>query len=141
MKRSRKSENAEAALKPAEVAWLKKIGLKISELREQRGWSQDALATSIGVHRNTIINLENANKSTGIEILVKCLVAMDVDLWKFFGGAAKAAPAEPIELQIIIDQLKALIQLKSSTDPKKKNAADWISGNIETFHELYVRKR
>lgn len=142
MKRSRKSEDVNAEVNGSHVqAWTKKVGQAVAKHRDELGWSQDALAAAAGVTRTTVIGLENGNRSVGLDAILRCLLAMNVDIWKLFGGPAKQAPQIPIDQSIVLDQLKELIALKASTDPKKKRAADWISGNIETFHELYVRKR
>lgn len=142
MKRSRKSENVDAEVNVSHVqAWTKKVGQAVAKHRDDLGWSQDALAAAAGVTRTTVIGLENGSRSVGLDVILRCLLAMNLDIWKLFGGSVKHAPQLPVDQAVVLDQLKELIELKASTDPKKKRAADWISGNIETFHELYIRKR
>lgn len=56
---------------------------RIKELREQKGWSQAELADKLGVHRITIVRIENG-KSKNIELLSRIADLFGVSLKEFF---------------------------------------------------------
>lgn len=52
------------------------LGLAVRALRERRGLSQGALATSVGVDRKTINRIENGHHSTSITTLAAIAVSL-----------------------------------------------------------------
>ena len=49
----------------------KSVGLKIRNLREKKGWSQEELAHEAGLHRAYIGHIERGEKNIGIQNLEK----------------------------------------------------------------------
>ena len=49
----------------------KTVGLKIRNLREKKGWSQEELAYEAGLHRAYIGHIERGEKNIGIQNLEK----------------------------------------------------------------------
>ena len=49
----------------------KSVGLKIRNLREKKGWSQEELAYEAGLHRAYIGHIERGEKNIGIQNLEK----------------------------------------------------------------------
>lgn len=56
------------------------IGAKITELREARGWTKQALADKSGVARRQIFNLETGEHHPNIDTLEKVLKAFNMTL-------------------------------------------------------------
>jgi len=44
---------------------------RVKEIRDQRGWSQEKLARSVNVSRQTIINIENHNSMRQVMIILE----------------------------------------------------------------------
>lgn len=56
------------------------LGIKVANIRHEKGWSIDRLAEESGVGRRTIINLEGAIKTPRIDTLFAVAAALDVPL-------------------------------------------------------------
>lgn len=56
------------------------IGKRISELRKERGWSQDQLAKTVKASRDIIGKYEREENSPSIEMAIKIADAMDVSV-------------------------------------------------------------
>lgn len=61
-----------------------KFGLKVKELREQKGHSIEYLANISNVDRNYISDIEKGQRNVSIEIIEKILTALDTDFGAFF---------------------------------------------------------
>lgn len=62
----------------------KKIGLKIIELREKKGWSQSDLARACGKDRQAIEKLENGKVNPTLYTLYEVAKALEVSLASLF---------------------------------------------------------
>jgi transcriptional regulator with XRE-family HTH domain len=65
---------------PYRAPKLHALGIKVAQIRHEKGWSIDRLAEESGVGRRTIINLEGAIKTPRIDTLYAVAVALDVPL-------------------------------------------------------------
>lgn len=63
-----------------------KIGLRIIELREQKGWSQSDLARACNKDRQAIEKIENGRVNTTIFSLHEVAIGLGVTLSKLVGG-------------------------------------------------------
>jgi transcriptional regulator with XRE-family HTH domain len=59
---------------------VKKIGLNITIIREQRGLTQEKLAELAGLHRAYIGQIERGEKNIGLRNLEKIAKALNVDI-------------------------------------------------------------
>jgi len=56
------------------------VGIKIRRLREEKGWSQEALAFNTDMHRAYIGQIERGEKNIGLANLEKIAKALGVEL-------------------------------------------------------------
>ena len=64
----------------AYVTCMNPLSLRISELRQAKGWTQTELARRAGIRRATVNRIENAKvKAIDLEVLEKLARALDVD--------------------------------------------------------------
>lgn len=61
-----------------------KFGLKVKELREQKGCSIEYLANISNVDRTYISDIEKGKRNVSIEIIEKIITALDTDFGAFF---------------------------------------------------------
>lgn len=61
-----------------------KFGLKVKQLREQKGISIEHLANISDVDRNYISDIEKGKRNVSITIMEKIIVALEVDFSTFF---------------------------------------------------------
>lgn len=61
-----------------------KFGLKIKNLREEKGFSIEYLANISNVDRNYISDIEKGKRNISIVIMEKIIHALDADLMTFF---------------------------------------------------------
>ena len=57
---------------------------RIEEKRKERGMTQQALASAVGVSRQTIISLENGKYSPSIELAFRLSRTFDVSIEELF---------------------------------------------------------
>jgi len=57
---------------------VRKVGRRIRELRQKKGWSQEKLAEEARLHRTYIGQVERGEKSIGVENLFRIAVALHV---------------------------------------------------------------
>jgi len=55
---------------------VRKVGHRIRELRQKKGWSQEKLAEEAGLHRTYIGQVERGEKSIGIGNLFRIAAAL-----------------------------------------------------------------
>ncbi len=79
----------------------KEIGLKIKQLRQQAGLSQEKLAEMIGVTFQQVQKYENGQTTLNVLKLQQIAHALKVSVNDFFG----AAPVQQIRLTVEEDQL------------------------------------
>lgn len=61
-----------------------KFGIKVKELREQKGFSIEYLANISNVDRTYISDIEKGKRNVSIEIAEKIITALDTDFGAFF---------------------------------------------------------
>ena len=69
-----------ASVKTTDKKFLKALGKRIKELREEQNISQDQLAYECGKHRTHINRIEKGKINTGIINLVHLAKALDVNV-------------------------------------------------------------
>jgi transcriptional regulator with XRE-family HTH domain len=57
---------------------VRKVGRRIRELRQRKGWSQEKLAEEARLHRTYIGQVERGEKSIGVENLFRIAKALGV---------------------------------------------------------------
>lgn len=62
----------------------KKVGEKIIELRNKRGWSQSDLARACGKDRQAIEKVENGKVNPTVYTLLEIANSLEVDLYQLF---------------------------------------------------------
>lgn len=62
------------------------LGMRISFLRSQKGWSQLDLSIESGVNKNYICDLENGRRNPSLEILERISNAFNITLEILFKG-------------------------------------------------------
>lgn len=60
------------------------FGLRVKELRLEKGLSQEKLANLAGVDRTYMTQVENGKRNISIENIRKICIALDVNLSDFF---------------------------------------------------------
>lgn len=80
---------------------------RITQLREQRGWSNYRLAKQAGITQSTLSNLMHRGNSPTIETIRKLCVAFDITLVEFFSedGAVPGITKEQAEHLQLWDSL------------------------------------
>ena len=63
-----------------------KIGLRIRELRKQKGISQEDLAFKAGIDRTYMTSVENGKRNISIINIEKIVLALDESVESFFKG-------------------------------------------------------
>ena len=70
------------------AAQLKKIrkefGLRVRELRKERGYSQEAFADECGLHRTYIGAIERGERNVAIDNIAKIASALKIEMNKLF---------------------------------------------------------
>src|ERR1700685_214495 len=73
---------------------LQKLGIRIRELRTQRGWSQEAFADVAGVHRTYMGHIERGEKNLSFQSMLRVANALGVTLSELFVGLEKGDSAK-----------------------------------------------
>lgn len=63
-----------------------KIGLRIKELRNERGLTQEEVAWKAEIDRTFMNHVENGRRNVSIESLEKIASGLDIDLRDFFNS-------------------------------------------------------
>lgn len=63
-----------------------KLGLRIKELRKERGISQEELAFKAGIDRTYMTSVENGKRNISIVNIEKIVLALDESIESFFKG-------------------------------------------------------
>lgn len=98
----------------AEVTKL--LGIRIREIREEHGWSQDVLAELSGLNRSYIGSLERAEHNVGIRNIASVANAFEVPIERLF-------------------ERKCIVEEPPDT-PVKDNGKPHVLINKHTFFEL-----
>jgi transcriptional regulator with XRE-family HTH domain len=65
---------------------VRKVGRRIRELRQKKGWSQEKLAEEARLHRTYIGQVERGEKSIGVENLFRIAKALGSSVASVFKG-------------------------------------------------------
>src|ERR1700689_3221068 len=68
---------------------LRRLGVRIPELRTQRGWSQEAFADVAGVHRTYMGHLERGEKNVSFLSILRVANALGVTPSELLAGLEK----------------------------------------------------
>lgn len=64
----------------------KQLGMRITYLRKQKGWTQEELAFQANIHKNYLCDLENGKRNPTLMILLSIADALEIDLAFLFKG-------------------------------------------------------
>jgi transcriptional regulator with XRE-family HTH domain len=76
---------------------LRRLGMRIRELRSGRGWSQEAFADIAGVHRTYMGHLERGEKNVSFLSILRVASALGVTLSELFAGLEKGESAKIVK--------------------------------------------
>lgn len=102
--------------------WLKQLGERVQQLRGTE--KQESFAARVGIARQTLSAIENG-RSCNSEALAKILIKT---------GQNPAWLTDSLEPYGRAHRL-----LQDILEHAPKDAVEWITGNLETFHRAYVR--
>ena len=57
-----------------------RVGNRIKELRQAKGWSQQLLADHAQIERSHLTRLEEGRKEAGLRVLERIALALDVEI-------------------------------------------------------------
>jgi transcriptional regulator with XRE-family HTH domain len=72
---------------------LRRLGIRIRELRARRGWSQEAFADIAGVHRTYMGHLERGEKNLSFLSILRVSNALGITLSELLAGLEKGESA------------------------------------------------
>jgi transcriptional regulator with XRE-family HTH domain len=64
------------------------LAYRLRQLRQERGWSQEDLATASGLHRTYIGGIERGERNCGVDTIEKLAAAFDVSIDTLFEPAS-----------------------------------------------------
>ncbi len=70
------------------------IGARIRDVRQERGWTQDQLATAVGVSRSAVAQWETGRAGQITGNLTRIAASLDVGVEYLMYGTDKRAPTE-----------------------------------------------
>jgi transcriptional regulator with XRE-family HTH domain len=73
-------------MRRTEASFLKKVGMRVCELRQQQGWSQEEFAHRAGLHRTYISSLERGRRNISLLNVRAITQAFDITISQFFEG-------------------------------------------------------
>lgn len=65
------------------------LAANMRRIREERGWSQEAFAAEVGIHRTYATMLESRKRSPTIDIIERMMEALNVDVGDLLGPPPK----------------------------------------------------
>ena len=71
------------------------MGMRIREVRRERGWTQDQLANAVGVSRSAVAQWETGRAGQVTTNLTRIADVLEVGVEYLMHGEDKRAPAEP----------------------------------------------
>ncbi len=113
-KRRSRSKKETQVIAQVAKGWVGKIALTVTDIRKSKDIKQEAILDASGVSRKSLSALENAKTDFRISMLIRTLLALDVDIWALFGGSRDNAPRRPIDQQVWHDKLDDLFH---TSDP------------------------
>ncbi len=124
---------------------VRKVGRRIKELRQKKGWSQEKLAEEAGLHRTYIGQVERGEKSIGVDHLRRVAVALGVQPSEILGVEPMADEGHTAEaladLTGLIGEYRALLggfgrRRRESVEAVLTKEADWTSGAAQHLVQL-----
>jgi len=65
-----------------DITILKKFGVKVKELRREKGWSQETLAKKAGLHRTYIGSIERSERNVSLINIERIARAFGLEPWE-----------------------------------------------------------
>jgi transcriptional regulator with XRE-family HTH domain len=114
---------------------VRKVGRRIRELRQKKGWSQEKLAEEAGLHRTYIGQVERGEKSIGVNHLRRVAAALGVQPSEILGVESMA------DLNGLIGEYRALLdgfrrRRRGSVEAVLTKEADWTPGAAQHLLQL-----
>jgi len=119
---------------------MKKLGEKLQELREKKGWSKTYVAQRIGLKTmQTYVNYEYNLREPDNETLVRLAELHEVTVDYLLGNSSKPTLTEQDELQIS-ERMKTIIEKVNNLPPEFQDTAEeQISKRLDEFEELLLK--
>ena len=107
-----------------DIIFLKRVGLRVKQLRKSKGLSQEELAELTGMHPTYISEIERATVNASIKSLNKIVLALKIPMYEFFTFATKKSEGKDVLLKEIATLLEKqdMILLKHA----KKTITDLV---------------
>ncbi len=83
------------------------LGLRIRELRRERGWSQEQLARSAGLSRNFVAQIERGESTPTVATLARLAQALALSIAELIGQEHPAPEAELVAVPLVSDTIAA----------------------------------
>ena len=83
---------------------LRKLGLRLKEIRKARGLTQEALAEKVDLSPQYLSRLEAGHQSPSLETVARLAEALDMELWELFDLGHQGTVKE------VRERLRRLIQ-------------------------------
>lgn len=61
------------------------LAANMRRIREERGWSQEAFAAEVGIHRTYATMLESRKRSPTIDVIERMMDALNIDVGDLLG--------------------------------------------------------
>ena len=61
------------------------LAANMRRIRQARGWSQEAFAAEVGIHRTYATMLESRKRSASIDVIERMTEALDLDVSELLG--------------------------------------------------------
>jgi transcriptional regulator with XRE-family HTH domain len=68
----------------AEEKIVRRFAVRVRELRNQRGWSQERLAEEAGIHRTYLGGIETARRNPSLRNIIRIAGALSVPVRELF---------------------------------------------------------
>jgi transcriptional regulator with XRE-family HTH domain len=101
-------------LTPKEAAFIEiRLGLakRLREFRQNKGWTQTALAEHLGSSQSRVAKMEAADLSVSLDLMVRCLLALGAtcaDIGRVIGGAQEVLARAGVDSGLSEDEAMAL---------------------------------
>jgi len=124
---------------------VRKVGRRIRELRQKKGWSQEKLAEEAGLHRTYIGQVERGEKSIGVDRRRRVAVALGVppsEILDVEPMADERHTAEALaDLTGLIGEYRVLLggskrRGRESVEAALTKEADWTAGAAKHLVQL-----
>jgi transcriptional regulator with XRE-family HTH domain len=110
------------------------IGIRVRELREQKGVSQEALAATCGLHRTYIGLIERGERNLSLAVIEQIATGLAVAVGELFSKAEmpmprperagkKRAPTPPMDVAAHLSTIRQILINAKLTDTERYDAA------------------